>query len=75
MKKFLISAVITATASAWACGPFFQPSYIVDKNPYTISLNHNMAMVRLANSLRDLLKEKDIFPEGTSTKKSGHCRF
>ena len=70
MKKFLISAVITATASAWACGPFFQPSYIVDKNPYTISLNHNMAMVRLANSLSNLLKEKDIFPEGTSTKKA-----
>ena len=70
MKKFLISAVITATAPVWACGPFFQPSYIADKNPYTISLNHDMAMVRLANSLSGLLKEKDIFPDGMNTKKA-----
>ena len=70
MKKFLISAVITATAPVWACGPFFQPSYIADKNPYTISLNHDMAMVRLANSLSGLLKEKDIFRDGMNTKKA-----
>ena len=32
MKKFLITAVITATAPVWACGPFFQPSYKENKN-------------------------------------------
>jgi hypothetical protein len=75
MKKIFLTAagatlIFAAFSPAGACGPFFQPSYIYDKNPYRVVLNHDMAMVRLANSLSDLQKEKDIFPEGTSTEKA-----
>ena len=75
MGAVLAAAVAGLPQQAAGCGPYFQPSYLASQEPYSIHYNRHSAMLRLAESMKHLLKEQDIFPEGISTKNAVYEDF
>lgn len=65
LKLPLILTASTVIYTASACGPFFQPSYLVPGNAYRFSLNKSAAIKRFVEMHRDLLPEPFAFQLGT----------
>lgn len=73
-KSFILPLLAAAgfaiPFSSPACGPFFQPSYLAQKDPYTIEFRKRAAIRRFLDSSKDLFGKVHPYAKGIDTKKA-----
>lgn len=69
MKKTLplTLASLIAAPALLACTPYGQPSYIVERTPYTVRLQKAASLRHFIHTVKDLLPQECTFPVGVST--------
>ncbi len=72
MKKIVSAGLLGAVVfggslNVYACGPFFQPSYMESETPYQIVLKQDAALLRIVKNMSDLIPDFPEFSNGIDT--------
>ena len=73
MKKIVSAGLLGAVVfggslNVYACGPFFQPSYMESETPYQIVLKQDAALRRIVKNMSDLIPDFPEFSKGLNTR-------
>ena len=73
MKKIVSAGLLGAVVfggslNVYACGPFFQPSYMERETPYQIVLKQDAALRRIVKNMSDLIPDFPEFSKGLNTR-------